>query len=78
MGKTGNIDILQVYSNLRKGSINHLNAYVRNLQQNGFETDLDWEQYTNQEALEEHGHGRSGERRGRGSRGGQGQRQGRR
>jgi hypothetical protein len=54
---TTNESIKTVYTNLRKGSVNHLNAFVRNMQQNGFDTDLDWEQFTTQENIENRGSG---------------------
>jgi len=53
VAETTNADILKVYEKLRKGSINHLNAYVAQLQKNNFSTDLNWEQYTTQEQVSE-------------------------
>lgn len=51
LAETNNQEIIRVYENLRRGSINHLNAYVAQLQNNNFETDLNWEKFTNQEEV---------------------------
>lgn len=59
LATTTNEAIKTVYTNLRKGSVNHLNAFVRNMQQNGFDTDLDWEKFTTQENIENRGRGTS-------------------
>jgi len=53
LAKTNNEQIIRVYKKLREGSIKHLNAYVAQLQKNGYTTDLNWQQYTNQEAVTE-------------------------
>jgi hypothetical protein len=37
MAQTDRQDILMVYANLKKGSENHLQAFVNNLQRQGFE-----------------------------------------
>jgi hypothetical protein len=53
LAETENENIKRVYENLRKGSVNHLNAYVAQLQKNEFTTDLDWQKYTTQEGVDE-------------------------
>lgn len=51
LSETSNADIELVFNNLRNGSLNHLSAFVRNLQKQDYETDLNWEQYINQDDL---------------------------
>jgi hypothetical protein len=46
--KTGREDILTVYANLKRGSENHLRAFVNNLQRQGYDYQpayLSWEEY---------------------------------
>jgi hypothetical protein len=80
LAETQNEDIKAVYANLRKGSVNHLNAFVRQLQQNGFETDADWEAYTSADQIDARGgqnrSGKSLQKGGRGNNQGQGRGQG--
>lgn len=38
--------ISNAYSNLRKASVNHLNAFARNMELNEFTTDIDWQKYS--------------------------------
>lgn len=59
MSKTDNEDILRVYANLRAGSLNHLDAFTRNLEKNGYETAIAWEGYLEGVELEK-GHGQGG------------------
>jgi hypothetical protein len=45
IASTENEIISNAYSNLRKASVNHLNAFVRNMEINDFTTDLEWQKY---------------------------------
>lgn len=74
LANTDNEYLERIYNNLRKGSINHLNAFVRTLQKNGYETELDWEQFISEEELESRERGKMGRQQGRGK--GQGNRGG--
>lgn len=55
IANTENEFLNKIYSNLRRGSINHLKAFVRTLQQNNFETDLEWKKYLTEEELANQG-----------------------
>lgn len=45
IASTENEIISNAYSNLRKASVNHLNAFARNMEINDFTTDLEWQKY---------------------------------
>ena len=51
LSETDNQDIKAVYGTLRQGSIRHLAAFVRNLQQNGFTTKLSWKEFISSDKL---------------------------